>query len=133
MAKSWSAAQAKKFAKEVRLNTPYYFVYDIARNRAPYEDAQLYSEVVFTGRAAFTGNPCTDSGYSAHTLCLNYGPIYDAPPAGMRNVAGPGPQVGAPLGEDHFAPLDEAEIRGMEKLARQGSVPGARRIRGRRV
>ncbi|WP_055693412.1 hypothetical protein [Streptomyces prasinopilosus] len=133
MPKTWSPSQAKKFAKEARLNKPYYVVYDIAQNRAPYEDAQLYSEFTFTRRAPFTGNPMTDGGTSAEGLCLRYGPVYDKPPAGMRNVAGPGPQVGAPLGEDHSAYLDEAELRGMEKLAAQGTDPRARRIRGRRV
>lgn len=133
MAKSWNPSQAKKFAREARMNTPYYVVYDIDQKRAPYEDAKLYSEFVFTERAPFTGNPMTSGGTSAEGLCLRYGPVYDQPPAGMRNVAGPGPQVGAPLGEDHSAYLDEAEIRGMEKLARQTSVPGARRVRGRRA
>jgi hypothetical protein len=133
MAKSWSAAQAKKFAKEVRLGKPYYFVYDVARNRAPWEDAQLYSEVVFTKRLPLTGSPCTDGGHSAVTLCQTHGPVYDEPPAGMRNVATPGPQVGAPLGDDHSAYLDADEVRAMQKLAGQGSIPGARLIRGRRA
>ncbi|MFF0166786.1 hypothetical protein [Streptomyces prasinus] len=133
MPKSWDPSKAKKFAKEARLNVPYYVVYDIAQNRAPYEDAQLYSEFTFTRRAPLTGNPMTDGGTSAEGLCLRFGPVYDQPPAGMRNVAGPGPQVGAPLGEDHSAYLDEAELRGMEKLAAQGADPRARRIRGRRV
>lgn len=133
MPKTWSPAQAKKFAKELEFGRSYYVVYDVATNRAPYEDRRLYSEYVFTKRLPLTGSPCTDGGYSAVTLCQTFGPVYDAPPRGMRNVAGPGPQVGAPLGEDHSAYLDEDEIRAMQKLASQGVDPRARRIRGRHV
>ncbi|MET8113779.1 hypothetical protein [Streptomyces prasinus] len=133
MPKTWNPGQAKKFARELKLRQSYYVVYDVATNMARYEDKQLYSEFVFTKRLPLTGSPCTDGGYSAVTLCQTYGPVYDKPPAGMRNIAGGGPQVGAPLGEDHSAYLDEAELRGMEKLARQVADPRARRIRGRRV
>jgi hypothetical protein len=127
MPKTWSTGQAKKFARELKFNTPYYFVYNIAQNIAPYEDAQLYSEVVFTRHAPFTGNPMTADGTSAVQLCQVYGPIHEQPPAGMRNVATPGPQVGSPLGDNYEGFLDEAELRGLEKLAARTSSPRARR------
>lgn len=127
MPKTWQPGQAKKFARELTLGQPYYVVYAIAQNMSPYEDSHLYKEVVFTSRLPFTGNPCTDSGDSAHTLCQNFGPVYDTPPRNMRNIAEPGPQVGAPLGHDYRGYLDEAEIRGLEKHVRNGSDPITRR------
>lgn len=132
MPKTWQPHQSKQFARQMKLNTPYYVVLKVARNLAPYEDSKLYSEYVFTGRRPLTGTPYCGS-MDAESLCRLYGPVYEQPPAGIRNVAGPGPQVDAPLGDDHSAYLDEAEIRAMEKYAAQGGDPRARRIRGRRV
>ncbi|MCM8552284.1 hypothetical protein [Streptomyces sp. STCH 565 A] len=131
MSKTWTPAQSKKFARELKLGKPYYFVYDISRRAAPYEDAHLYSEVVFTGRLGLTGTPCTDGGQSAATLCLNHGPMFDAPPRGLRNIADPSPQVAAPLGSnDYEGDLLEVELRGLEKQAAQTSNPKTRRRLG---
>ncbi|MEU9218866.1 hypothetical protein AB0D47_20220 [Streptomyces sp. NPDC048376] len=131
MPKQWSAGQAKRFARELKLGQSYYVVYDIARNMAPYEDAQLYGEYVFTDRLPFTGSPCTESGYSAVTLCQNRGPVFDAPPRGMRNIADPSPQVAGPLGSnDYEGLLDEDELRALEKQSRQASNPRTRRRLG---
>ncbi|CAM5393639.1 hypothetical protein STENM36S_06364 [Streptomyces tendae] len=131
MPKQWSAGQAKKFARELKLGQSYYVVYDISRRCAPYEDSQLYGEYRFTDRLPFTGNPCTESGYSAVTLCQTRGPVYDAPPRGMRNIADPSPQVAGPLGSnDYEGILDEDELRGLEKQAAQGSNPRTRRRLG---
>jgi hypothetical protein len=47
-----------------------------------------------------------------------------------HHSADPARQVGAPLGNGHEAILDEAEIRGMEKLAAQTSNPRNRRRPG---
>ena len=129
MPKSWEPRDAKRFAREVKLNKPYYFVYKVARNLAPYEDSRLYSEIVFTSRSIVTGSALCD-GQSAQGLCERYGPIYDTPPKGMRNVATPGPQVGSPLGDHHEAYLDEAELRGLDKQVRDGSDPRKRRPLG---
>jgi len=127
MPKSWSPSEAKKFAKQVEFGRTYYFVYKVANNLAPYEDQHLYSEAVFTRRAPLTGNPMTDGGTSAEGLCLRYGPIYDAPPRGMRNVAAPAPQVAGPVPNGYKGVLDEAELRGLEKQVAQGSDPKKRR------
>lgn len=129
MPKSWSPAEAKKFAKQAKLNTPYYIVYDMATNLAPYEDKQTYSEIVFTERRPFTSTPCSGS-MTAEQLCRNYGPVYDAPPRGLRNIAGPAPQAGAPLGSNYEGVLDEAELRSLEKQAAQTSDPRKRRPLG---
>jgi hypothetical protein len=129
--KTWKPAEAKKFARELKLGQPYYVVYKMATNIAPYEDPETYSEFVFTGRLSLTGSPCTDGGYSAVTLCQTFGPVYDTPPRGMRNIAGPAPQVGAPLGSnDYRGYLDEAELRGLEKHVKNGSDPHTRAGRG---
>lgn len=133
MPKTWKPSEAKKFARELKLGQSYYVVYKMATNLAPYEDPKTYSEFVFTGRLPFTGNPCTDGGYSAHTLCQTLGPVYDTPPRGMRNIADPPRQYAGPVPEGYSAYLDEAEIRGLEKHVRSGSDPHTRQSpRGRR-
>lgn len=120
MPKTWKPGDAARFARQVQLGKSYYFVYNVAQNLAPYEDARLYSEIVFTGRRPITGTPCAGS-MDAVSLCRNYGPVYETPPAGMRNVAAPGPQVGAPLGANYEGVLDEAELRGLEKRVRDSN------------
>jgi hypothetical protein len=129
MPKSWSPGDAKRFARQVQLGKSYYVAMKIAQNLSPYEDSKLYSEIVFTARRPITNTPCSGS-MDAVSLCQNYGPVYEQPPAGMRNMAGPGRQVGAPLGDNYQAPLDEDELRGLEKQAAQGSDPRKRRPLG---
>jgi hypothetical protein len=126
MPKTWNRGDAKKFAKQVQLGKSYYIVYKIATNLAPYEDSKLYSEIVFTDRRPFTGTPSTGS-MDAVSLCQNYGPVYETPPRGMRNIADAAPQVGAPLGSNHSAYLDAAEIRGLGKRLSDASDPHTRR------
>lgn len=131
MSKTWQPHQYKRFARDVVLGRTYYVALDIATNLAPYEDAQLYREHVFTERSGLTGTPRTDGGTTATELCRNWGPVYDAAPAGMRRLGGPAPQVGAPLGSnDYEGRLDEAELRGLEKQVRQSSDPRKRRPLG---
>lgn len=127
MSKCWQPNQAKKFAREVKLNTPYYTVNNMATNLAPWGDAQTYSVHVFTGHSGFTGSPTTDGGTAAVGLCQRQGPVYDAPPSGLRNIAGPAPQVAGPLPAGYEGVLDEDEIRGLEKRVRDGSDPRTRR------
>ncbi|MFF4574853.1 hypothetical protein [Streptomyces sp. NPDC001410] len=128
--KVWQPKDAKKFARQAKLNRPYYVVMQIATNLAPYEDSQLYSEYVFEGHRPFTGTPYCGS-MDAESLCLLYGPVYEEPPADIRNIATPGPQVAPPLGSnDYAAYLDEAEIRGLEKRVANGSDPKRRRPLG---
>lgn len=130
MPKTWKPDDSKRFARDVKLGKPYYVVMKVARNIAPYEDPYLASTYVFTSRLPLTGSPCTESGYSAVDLCRLYGPVYDAPPAGIRNIAAPAPQVAGPLPKGYEAVLDEAEIRGLAKQVRDGSDPNKRRRLG---
>ncbi|HEY9375233.1 hypothetical protein [Streptomyces sp.] len=127
MPKTWQPNKAKQFSNQVQLGRPYYVVYKIAQNMAPYEDSHLYSEIIFDRHAPITGTPMSGS-LSAVALCQRFGPVHEEPPTGLRNIAGPGPQVGAPLGSnDYRGYLDEAELRGLEKHVRNGSDPTTRR------
>ncbi|WP_405747774.1 hypothetical protein [Streptomyces canus] len=127
MPKAWKPSDAKRFCRELKLGQTYYYVNTHDTKRNPYEDSKTYSEVVFTDRLWPTNNPCTDGGYSAHTLCQNFGPMYDAPPRGLRNLDGPSPQVAGPLGHGEYRGyLDDAELRGLEKHVKNGSDPHTR-------
>lgn len=131
MPKTWKPGDERRFARELVLGRSYYTVVNIARNMAPYEDSQLYSEYVFTKRLPITGTPCTEDGFSAVTLLRQFGPIHDTPPRGMRNIADRAPQVAGPLGSnDYEAPLDEIELRGLDKRVRDGLNPRHRRRLG---
>lgn len=130
MSKCWQPGQAKKFAREVKLNTPYYTVNQMATNLAPWLPDQTYSVHVFTEHSFFTGQPMTDGGTAASGLCQRQGPVYDTPPPGLRNIADPLPQVDGPLPKGYEGVLDEAEIRGLEKQVRDGSDPRTRRPMG---
>jgi hypothetical protein len=127
MSKTWKPGQEAKFAREIQLNKPYYIVYRVAQNMAPWEDGQLYSEIVFTRRRKFLNEPITASGADASTILRQHGPVHDTPPRGMRNIADAAASVGAPLGENYEGILDDAEIRGLEKHVAQGSNPRTRR------
>lgn len=127
--KSWKPGEAKKFAKQVQLGKTYYYVQAHATNLGAYEDSHTYSEIVFDYRRPLTGTPASGS-MNAVQVCQNWGPVYDAPPAGLRNLAGPAPQVAGPLPADYEGILDEAEIRGLEKRVRDGSHPRKRRPAG---
>lgn len=130
MSKCWQPGQAKKFAREVQMGKRYYTVNEMATNLAPWEDSQTYSVHVFTEHSFFTGQPMTAGGTAAIGLCQRQGPVYDAPPKGLRNIAGPLPQVAGPLGDNYEGVLDEAEIRSLEKQVRDGSDPRTRRRLG---
>ena len=131
MPKTWQPHQAKKFCKELRLGQSYYVIKKLETRNAAYEDPKVYAEYVFTGHLPFTANPCTDHGYSADDLCRLFGPVYDAPPRGLRNIADPAPQVAAPLGSnDYSGYLDDAEISGLEKHVKSGSDPYTRGMKG---
>lgn len=130
MAKTWQPGDEKRFVRDIQLGKPYYIVYKIAQNLAPYEDAELYSEIRFTSRLPFTGTPCTEYGSDAATILRGHGPIHDTPPRRMRNIADVAAGVGAPLGDDYEGVLDEAEIRGLMKRVADGSDPTKRRRLG---
>ncbi|MFE2045931.1 hypothetical protein ACFXAZ_34430 [Streptomyces sp. NPDC059477] len=125
---TWQPKDSKRFARQLDLNRPYYVVLDIAQNRAPYEDAQLYSTYTFTRRLPLTNTPVTSAtGIDAESLCRMHGPVYDRPPAGLRNIADRAPQVDGPLPAGYEGVLDAAEIEGLEKQVADGSDPKKRR------
>ena len=130
MPQTWNPRDAKKFARQLELNKPYYVVVKIDQHKSPWEDFELASTYVFTSRLPFTGNPCTATGYSAETLCQNFGPVYDTPPRGIRNFTDAAPQVAGPLPAGYEAVLDHAELRGLDKQVRDGSDPRTRRRLG---
>ncbi|WP_329390196.1 hypothetical protein [Streptomyces sp. NBC_01716] len=124
---------AQKASRELKKGDVVYIVYDIANDRIPYEDAQLYSALRITGDHPLLGGAMI-GGQSVESLVLNYGPVYTQPPKGIRNVATPGAQVGGPLPDGYEGVLDEAEIRGLEKQVADGSDPRKRRsLRGWRI
>lgn len=87
MGKQWSPGQAAKFAKQVELGREYYVVREQSGHAASYGPRHLYAVHVFTKRSLLTGQPMTDGGTSALALCRNQGPVYDAAPRGMDDIA----------------------------------------------
>lgn len=125
--KVWQPSDWKKFAKHAEMGRPYYTVSQIATNLSPWEDPEMWVRYVFTDRLPFTGSKATAGGTPAGEVCRNHGPVYEEVPANMRRLGSPGPQVAGPLGSnDYQGVIDEEEIRGLEKQARQGSNPRTR-------
>ncbi|WP_330172995.1 hypothetical protein OG875_04950 [Streptomyces sp. NBC_01498] len=107
---------AKELSRTAKRGDKLYVIRDIATNLARYEDAQLYSEYTVTGQHPLLGGAMISGSLSVEGLVLREGPVYTKPPKGIRNIAGPGPQVDAPLPErDNVRPLSAYEIRQMEK------------------
>ena len=79
--KSWGSGQARKFAKEVKLDKVYYTINEQSAHARTYGPARTVSEHVFTGRSLITGQAMTDGRTSALALCRNQGPVYDSRPA----------------------------------------------------
>ncbi|MGV9352305.1 hypothetical protein [Streptomyces misionensis] len=132
MAKTWNPGDSSRFARQLTLGKPYYYINNLSHRAGAFEDRQTYSTVVFTGHQPFTGIPVTDDGYGAEALCRRFGPIYDQPPAGMRNAADPAPQVSGPLGKFRKAHekgrVDEAEAKALEELLRVRNDPKFRHL-----
>lgn len=133
MPKSFQNNRAGAKALERYLNAnkggTVYTIADVATNLARYEDSQLVSTHTFAKRSPVTGHWLTGH-MSAAQLLATRGTVYTSPPRGIRNVAKPGRQVGAPLGDDYHGRLDEAELRGLEKQVRDGSNPRNRSFWG---
>ncbi|MFD8771416.1 hypothetical protein [Streptomyces sp. NPDC056723] len=126
MPKTWKPGDAKRFARQVELGRTYYYVQAHATNLGAYEDSHTYSKIVFDKRSPITGNPMSGS-LSAAGLCQRYGPVYEEPPAGLRDIAGPAPQVAGPLPAGYEGILDEAELRGLDKHNSRSLPPNVRR------
>ncbi|MEU0783510.1 hypothetical protein ABZ341_18290 [Streptomyces sp. NPDC006173] len=132
MPKIWtnSPRDIRDLKRHLREGDTVYTVRSISRHVARYEeDNEVYAAHTFTWRSPITGNLMTEH-MSIEGLLAQENKVHEQPPAGMRNIADPAPQVGAPLGRNHEAYLDAAEIRGMGKLAAQTSDPRTRRRPG---
>ncbi|MEV7034597.1 hypothetical protein AB0N99_30750 [Streptomyces sp. NPDC093272] len=97
----------------------------------PYRDKHYYAAHEFTWRSPITGSWMT-SHMSVEALFAESvdGLVYERPPAGMKEIGTPAPQVSGPLGDGYEGVLDEAEIGGLWKQVRDGSNPRTRRAPG---
>lgn len=111
---------ARKFNAVCELGRKYYTINNHATNLGAYEDEQTYSVHVFTERSWITRSPIC-SGQSAEGLVLRFGPVYEDQPKGLRNIAGPAPQVAGPVDSSQIYNLDEPELRGLEKRNRDAA------------
>lgn len=87
---------AKTLARETKVGDVLYTVVDTATNLAPYEDAQLYSRFEVTHTHPLLGGPMIGS-MSVEALVLRDGPVYTAPPKGMRGLHEAPRQAAGPL------------------------------------
>ncbi|MEV0220865.1 hypothetical protein [Streptomyces sp. NPDC050704] len=126
--KTWEPTKrgARDLERHIRKGTVVYTVSEIARNLAPYEDSQLYDAHTFTHRSPITGHWMTGH-LSVQGLMGQSGTVYEKPPVGMRGMADPPRQVGAPLGDNYEGILDEAELAALAKLQRGNLPPKLRR------
>lgn len=106
----------KTLTKMLKVGDRVYSVSDIATNMSPWEDQQLYSVHTITSWSSLARSWVIDgSSWTVATL-VHQGGVYTEPPAGMRNMATPGPQVAGPLpsGQEFGRALDEAELARLE-------------------
>lgn len=128
MSKTWEPTKKgiRDLNRHVRKGTVVYTVSEVARNVAPYEDSHLYVRHVFDWRSPITGSYMTGH-LSVAGLLSHYGTVYEQPPTGVRNIADPAPQVAGPLPAGYEGLLDEAELRGLDKLNSRSLPPNVRR------
>jgi hypothetical protein len=119
-----SKRDAKKAAREVKPGDSLWVIHDMARNLAPYEDAQTLQEHVVTSLHPLLRVPMIAGSLSVEGLVLRDGPVYTSRAEAMRNsTAGarreifePTPQVAGPK---TLKNLNPAEIRRLEKEVTQ--------------
>ncbi|MFJ5547020.1 hypothetical protein [Streptomyces sp. NPDC093225] len=101
-----------------------YTVLQMATNLAPYEDDEAYTDHTCTGRHVLLGNWMFGGTVSIERLLFEYGPVHQAPPAGLRFLGAPVPQVGGPLpkGKEHGRKLTAKEIAYLEALASEADA-----------
>ncbi|MFG2328267.1 hypothetical protein ACGFMM_01440 [Streptomyces sp. NPDC048604] len=92
----------KRLVKDVRPGDRLYVVHNIARNLARYEANKLYSEYIVTSKRAIASGQLTvcsasdPSGQGVESvggLLSRERTVYTQLPAGIRDMAGRGPQV----------------------------------------
>ncbi|MGW7688858.1 hypothetical protein ACWGMA_08180 [Streptomyces asiaticus] len=120
MTQTWTGKRgAKDLDRTAKVGDVLWVVVDIDKSGAPWEDAQLASKFPVTHKSRLYGKPMVAGNVSAGDLVIKYGMVWSDKPKGMRDQAGPGPQVAGPLGDQTERYLDEPELRGMEKLSRE--------------
>lgn len=128
MPKTWTnrPSDIRDLKRRLREGDTVYTVRRVSRHVAAYEDSKLYAAHTFDWRSPITGNLMTGH-LSIEGLLAQENKIYEKPPAGMRNIADPAPQVAGPVPRGYAAHLDEVEIRGLGKQVRDSSNPRHRR------
>lgn len=127
--KTWEPSKkgARELERHIRKGTVVYTLSDISSRLAPYEDPHLYNAHEFTRRSPVTGKWMTGH-ITAQTLLAQEGTVYEKPPAGIRGMHQPAPQVAGPLGSDDYEGLiDEDEFRFIAKHQRDSLPPHLRR------
>lgn len=111
---------AKKLARSVRIGDKLYTINN-HRITHPGAEAQTYSEHVVCKKSGITGNLMVSDTVSVDRLVTAFGPVYDRPPRGMRNLAEQRRNVCEPIvgGSEDTRYLSGSEIDGMEKDVRR--------------
>lgn len=91
---------------------------NIATNLAPWEAPQLASRYVV--RRGRFGLPSVGGSWSPADLVHRYGKVWSEKPLHLRDMRGHGPQADGPFDDQPFdRPLDDVEIKGLEKRSRE--------------
>ncbi|MFF6847113.1 hypothetical protein [Streptomyces antimycoticus] len=112
--------------------TTLYVIEEVERRGAPYEDPKLCARYTVTHHNWPIGGAMIGSK-SVEQLLAEHGTVYTEKPGGVRGIWEPSPQVAGPLGnEEAFdRPLDQAEIRGLQKRVRDNLADQKKAKRGR--
>ncbi|MHA4819439.1 hypothetical protein ACXZ65_34380 [Streptomyces aculeolatus] len=112
---------ARRLSRTAKKGDVLWVVEPISTEVAPYEDQFLLSKYTVTGQHPLLGGAMI-GGHDVQQLVLGFGPVYlNWRPKGHRAMHEPSPQVAGPLEsaglEPHGRPLDDNELRQLEKLA----------------
>jgi hypothetical protein len=100
----WQGSRdAKELARLAKIGDRFYTIDDVAKNIAPYEDDQLYSEYIVKYMHPLLGGPMICGSLSVERLVLAFGPVHTVKPDRIRGVHEAPPQVAGPLpkGKEH--------------------------------
>ncbi|MDV9195532.1 hypothetical protein [Streptomyces sp. Wh19] len=106
----------KALTKQLSIGDTVYSVVNIETSMAPWEDAQLYSAYQVTGWCRISRQWRVSNSTWTIADLVHQGGVHTQPPAGLRNIATPGRQVGGPLpaGQEFDRNLDSAELAYLE-------------------
>lgn len=104
MSKSWepTPSGARKFARELKLNRPYYVIVELQQ---PWGNEHVWDSYTFTRRDFFTGAPMSGT-LSAARLLQMFGTVYEEKPTDVRGLNAkdqryrPDPQIAADAEQD---------------------------------